>query len=267
MWIVTGELLLGGPARGLGVDFVGAGRVSERLARRHFSERERQEYPAALCFATREAVIKAVGGVGIPGAPLRDMELSHDPVSGEPRFVAGARYMPVLERKAVASVALAALSGGPVRASSSAAVVTTRSEARPEGMLAVAVGAPGVGQVTCHVARWAVASTSGRLEDLSSLGEVERRIVCGRADPLPSIANRLAARHAAAALGLVGAFSVRGGGTERPSLWDDGAGETARALLSLGHEGELGVAAVLVSGEPLADGLDAKTARKNDSSR
>jgi phosphopantetheinyl transferase (holo-ACP synthase) len=272
MWILTGELVLPGRAAGLGVDFVAAGRVSTRLAERHFSARERATYPRALCFATREAVIKAVGGVGIPGAPLLEMELSHDPATGAPRFVAGARYLPVLEKKLVQSVALAALTGAPLRGPSVPALddgETPRgqephrdgasalrrggrpgSEDQAEGMLAVAI-ARGDGQASCHRGYWAVAVTSACLADLDRLDEDERRVVETRHDPLPSIANRLAARQAAAALGLGGRagahFSVRGGGAERPSLWDRTAGRPAAALLSLGHEGTLGIAAVLWS--------------------
>jgi hypothetical protein len=99
-----------------------------------------------------------------------------------------------------------------------------------------------------------VAATSATREQLAALDDEERAVVLSRHDPLPSIANRLAARQAAAALALGGPgrpnWGVRGGGGERPVLWDRQTGGPAAALLSLGHEGALGIAAVLVCDDP-----------------
>jgi phosphopantetheinyl transferase (holo-ACP synthase) len=212
------SLVLPGPPRGLGVDLVGRGRVSARLAERHFAvhERDRPE----LAFAVREAVIKAVGGVGIPGAPLADMGAER---RGETLvFVPGPRYAPVLARKRVAHVVL---------------LVLPFDEA---GVLAIACGE---GEPT--EARCAVCLERAVLGDADRLGPAERTSVLARFDPLPSIANRLAARTAARLLGVNAAVSVEGGGALRPELAGDGLDG---ALLSLGHERDWGVAAVLLRG-------------------
>lgn len=212
-------ILLPGPPRGLGIDVVADGRVSERLAARHFTPAERSSFSRDLPFAAREAVVKAVGGVGVPGAPLLDMAIAR--VDGALVFVPGPRYVPVLARKAVARVHLEELSFSPPWPMC--------------GVLAVACG-----QGEPHPAVFAVVVRRQASNDLSRLNDEEHRVVRGRHDPSPSIANRVAAREAARLLGIAGEVSVDGGGGTRPSL--RGA---ADFLLSLGHEGDLGVAAVL----------------------
>lgn len=209
---------LPGPALGLGVDLVRRGRVSDRVAQRYFSAEERASLTADLAFAVREAVIKAVGGVGIPGAPLGDMGATR---AGDAlRFVPGPRYLPVLAQKQVTAVELYELPFDDV------------------GVLAVACGAG----APCAVSI-AVCLARADLADLASLTDEERGVVESRHDPRASIANRLAVRLAARALGASQSLSVRGGGAQRPALV---GAESEGGLVSLGHEGDFGVAAVLL---------------------
>lgn len=211
-------LSLPGPARGLGVDLVRRGRVTARLAERHFTPEERATLSPDLAFAVREAVIKAVGGVGIPGAPLGDMVAKRE--GAGLGFVPGPRYLPVLAQKQVLAVRLQELPFDDV------------------GVLAIACGAGS----PCEV-RLAVCLARAALADRDHLTEEERAIVDGRHDPLPSIANRLAVRTAGRLLGLAAGLTVSGGGAVRPGLV---GAEIQGALVSLGHEGDFGVAAVLL---------------------
>ena len=222
--VVSGlfELALPGPPVGLGVDLVARGRVTERLAARHFSEEERATMSADLAFAVREAVIKAVGGVGIPGAPLADMAARRTEAGLV--FAPGTRYLPVLARKGVAFVVLVEL---PLPA-----------HRHLVGVLAIACGAGGP-----RAARAAVCLSRATLDDLAVLTSEERAVVEERHDPVASIANRVAVRVAGKLLGAAGTLSVRGGGALRPVLL---GAETPGALVSLGHEGDFGVAAVLL---------------------
>lgn len=209
---------LPGPALGLGVDLVRRGRVSDRVARRYFSEDERAALSADRAFAVREAVIKAVGGVGIPGAPLGDMGAKR--MGDALIFAPGPRYLPVLAQKRVADVLLDELPFDDI------------------GVLAIACGAGGPCDVDV-----AVCLAEAELGDAARLTDEEREVVGSRHDPRASIANRLAVRAAGHALGAPATLSVRGGGALRPALV--GAGIEG-ALVSLGHEGVFGVAAVLL---------------------
>ena len=218
------DLALPGRTLGLGVDLVARGRVTDRLAQRHFTEEERATLSADLAFAVREAVIKAVGGVGIPGAPLVDMAARR--IGSSLVFAPGPRYLPVLASKGVAEVVLVELP------------LADRSDLDVIGVLAIACGSGGAGR-----ARTAVCLAHARPDDLAALTPEERSVVDGRHDPLPSIANRLAVRAAGRALGVRGELSVRGGGALRPTL---AGAEIEGGLVSLGHERDFGVAAVLL---------------------
>lgn len=212
-------LRLPGPLAGVGIDVLVRGRVSTRLAERRFSGDEQRIFAEArdIPFAAREAVLKAVGGPGILGAPLREMPVAWD--GGALVFRPGPKYQAVLDERNVQGVRLIHVA------------------ARDDHVIVVGLAWRSGDETAVRVA-WALVPLA--LADEGKLTSEEVAFARTRPHPPASIGTRHAARLAAESLGLTFA-RVTGGGDDPPRL--DGA---PGVHVSLGHEDELAVAALAV---------------------
>lgn len=215
---------LAGPLVGAGIDLVARGRVSQLVARGKFSDAEVVAFAECLelPFAAREAVLKAVGGPGVLGAPLREMVFTWD--AGRLRFVPGPAYQRILDERGVAALHVVSI-------------------AAREDHVMVCAFASGQGEPTTIASAWALVPVDGAGAD--ELTEAERTFARARPQPLPSIATRRAARHALSLLAIEGA-EVVGGGDTPPRLTG------TAAHLSLSHEREVACALVALPALPVS---------------
>ena len=218
--VESAEFALEGGLRGVGIDVLARGRVSLRLAERRYTERERAAFAEArdVPFAAREAVIKAVGGAGVLGAPLREIELAWE--GGRLVLRPGPRYRDIMTAEGVASVRLFD--------------IAARHDHVIVGCLAASDAPPSRVRVA-----WALVAVDGA--DETTLSPEEAAFARTRPTPRASIATRNAAHAAARALGLADP-RVIGGGDDPPRL----AGVTG-AHLSLAHEDHLAAALVALT--------------------
>jgi phosphopantetheinyl transferase (holo-ACP synthase) len=216
----SATLRLPGPLVGVGIDVLVRGRVSTRLAERRFAVDEQRTFAEArdVPFAAREAVLKAVGGPGILGAPLRDMPVAWE--GGALVFRPGPRYRAVLDERGVRGVKLIHVA------------------ARDDHVIVVGLAWADGAEAPASVA-WSLVPIM--LGDDSLLTPHERAFTATRPHPRASVATRHAARLAAKTLGVT-YVQVIGGGDDPPKL--EGA---PGVHLSLGHEDELAVAAVALA--------------------
>ncbi len=208
-------LSLSGPLVGVGVDIVENGRVSARVAARIFTATEREAFSGRreVPFAGREAVLKAVGGPGVLGAPLREMCIAWD--DGRLRLDPGPRYQAIMAGRGVAEVRLALL-------------------ALDEDHTLVSCVAAGLGAPEDVRVAWALRAVGEADEE--RLSPTERAAARGRP---ASIATRCAAREAGSLVFGGASFDVAGGIDLPPTIASARAG-----FVSLAHEKRLAVALV-----------------------
>lgn len=215
MSVEVATFTLPGPLVGVGVDVVENGRVSERVAARIFTDDERPRFDLRreIPFCAREAVLKAVGGPGVLGAPLSDMPIAW--VGARLRFVPGPKYRAIMASRGVLDVRLT--------------LHAVLDDHTVVSALALGDGPPARVRLA-----WALHPVEGATDE--GLTALERERAGGRP---PSLATRQAARRAGRLLLGETPFDVAGGRDEPPFVVS-----SATAFVALAHEATWAVALV-----------------------